>query len=70
MERARANARETAAPTQIPARARVISVASGKGGVGKSTIATNLACALSKKGGKIGLLDLDKKRLFFVVLVF
>ena len=37
----------------------VIAIASGKGGVGKSTIATNLACALSKKGGKIGLLDLD-----------
>ena len=37
----------------------VIAIASGKGGVGKSTIATNLACALSRKGGKIGLLDLD-----------
>ena len=35
----------------------VIAIASGKGGVGKSTIATNLACALSKKGSKIGLLD-------------
>ena len=37
----------------------VIAIASGKGGVGKSTVAANLACALSKKVNKIGLLDLD-----------
>ena len=37
----------------------IIAVASGKGGVGKSTIAANLACALAKKGLKTGLLDLD-----------
>ncbi len=37
----------------------VIAIASGKGGVGKSTIAANLACALSRQGKKIGLLDLD-----------
>jgi len=37
----------------------VIAIASGKGGVGKSTVAANLACALSKKVKKIGLLDLD-----------
>ena len=38
---------------------RVISVASGKGGVGKSLVATSLALNLSKKGYKVGLLDLD-----------
>lgn len=38
---------------------QIISVASGKGGVGKSLIASNLALNLSKKGFKVGLLDLD-----------
>ena len=38
---------------------RIISVASGKGGVGKSLVASGLALNLSKKGHKVGLLDLD-----------
>ena len=38
---------------------RVIAVASGKGGVGKSMVASTLALSLSNKGKKVGLLDLD-----------
>ncbi len=37
----------------------IVAVASGKGGVGKSTVAANLAVAMAKKGYKTGLLDLD-----------
>lgn len=38
---------------------KIISVASGKGGVGKSLVASTLALSLSKRGYKVGLLDLD-----------
>ena len=38
---------------------RVIAIASGKGGVGKSTVAANLACALKHLGARVGLLDCD-----------
>ena len=37
----------------------IIAIASGKGGVGKSTVAANIACALAKKEMRVGLLDLD-----------
>src|SRR5216684_906101 len=43
----------------IPGVKSVIAVASGKGGVGKSTVATNLALALHMLGRRVGLLDAD-----------
>ncbi|OGX04952.1 MAG: hypothetical protein A3G87_06190 [Omnitrophica bacterium RIFCSPLOWO2_12_FULL_50_11] len=43
----------------LPGVRNIIAVASGKGGVGKSTVAANLAVALVKAGAKVGLLDCD-----------
>ena len=43
----------------LPNVKHVIAIASGKGGVGKSTVASNIACGLYAKGYKVGLLDLD-----------
>ena len=48
-----------AQPNRMPGTNKVVAVASGKGGVGKSTCAVNLACALAQEGGEIGLLDCD-----------
>ncbi len=47
------------APAALPGVARIIAIASGKGGVGKSTVSANLACALAAQGRRVGLLDAD-----------
>ncbi len=59
MQRARFNAREHAGPTEVPSTTRVLAVASGKGGVGKSSVTVNLAVALAARGLTVGVLDAD-----------
>lgn len=46
-------------PVPLPGVANIIAVASGKGGVGKSTVCVNLALALLEQGARVGLLDAD-----------
>lgn len=50
---------EPQGPQKVPGIDRIIAVASGKGGVGKSTVSANLACALAAEGRRVGLLDAD-----------
>src|SRR6476660_6925544 len=61
MDQAPAAPARPAAPTpkHFPNLGKVIAISSGKGGVGKSTVAVNIAVALAKSGARVGLMDAD-----------
>ncbi len=59
MSKARWNARENAPANAVPTNCQVIAIASGKGGVGKSSCTVNLATALASRGFTVGVLDAD-----------
>ena len=59
MAKARWNVSQRAPDTAIPPTTKVLMVASGKGGVGKSTVTTNLAAALAEEGFNVGVMDAD-----------
>ena len=59
MTKARWNARQNAPDTEVPLSCRVLAIASGKGGVGKSSVTVNLAAALAAEGHTVGVLDAD-----------
>jgi ATP-binding protein involved in chromosome partitioning len=46
-------------PAALPGVSKIVAIGSGKGGVGKTTVAVNLAIALSKLGQRVGLMDAD-----------
>ncbi|TGN62025.1 iron-sulfur cluster carrier protein ApbC [Paracoccus liaowanqingii] len=53
------HAKPQAGPQAIPGVRHIVAIGSGKGGVGKSTVTSNLAVALARAGRKVGLLDAD-----------
>ena len=59
MSRARLTAQQRTIGTQIPATCRIVAVASGKGGVGKSSVTANLAVLIAQRGLTVGVLDAD-----------
>jgi ATP-binding protein involved in chromosome partitioning len=59
MDRARFNISERVEDTSVAPTTRVVTIASGKGGVGKSSVTVNLAAALAARGLKVGVLDAD-----------
>ncbi|HEX4982548.1 MAG TPA: P-loop NTPase, partial [Ilumatobacteraceae bacterium] len=59
MLKARWHAREQAPDTEVPLSCHVLAIASGKGGVGKSSVTVNLAAALAATGNVVGVLDAD-----------
>ena len=59
MSRARWNVAQDSPETAVPATCRVLMVASGKGGVGKSSVTVNLATALADRGFAVGVMDAD-----------
>ena len=59
MTKARWNARQNAPDTEVPLTCKVLAIASGKGGVGKSSVTVNLGAALAATGFTVGILDAD-----------
>ncbi len=59
MQRARLKASQSAPDTEVPGTTRILAIASGKGGVGKSSVTANLAAALANQGLTVGVLDAD-----------